>query len=113
MFRPKTTPLMIKQHSFHRVTVSFKSNNFDRKSGSLREWASYFKENAFTTCTVPTTVPGKGILFWELIKNTEIIILVTHVMLYSSEKFNSNDTNSTIFGLQYFQRLKKKKNSAK
>ena len=30
-------------------------------------------------------------------------------MLYSSEKFNSNDTNSTIFGLQYFQRLKKKK----
>ena len=70
--------------------------------------ASYFKENAFTTCTVPTTtVPGKGILFWELINNTEIIILVTHVMLYSSEKFNSNDTNSTIFGLQYFQRLKK------
>ena len=34
-------------------------------------------------------------------------------MLYSSEKFNGNDTNSTIFGLQYFQRLKKKKNSAK
>ena len=77
--------------------------------------ASYFKENAFTTCTVPTTtVPGKGILFWELINNTEIIILVTHVMLFSSEKFNGNDTNSTSFGLQYFQRYKKKKiNSAK